>query len=165
MPHLIDGNNLMHALAGIGVGADRRELVELLEVLAAGGQRVCVVFDGPAPEGRLAEPIEAANVEVVFSGHGPADEIINRRIAENTAPRRLTVVSTDREIRAAARRRRCTAVRSEDFAPRLMRAFREAARPPAPPDEPPEKRRGLTPEQTAEWMRRFGYHPKRRKKP
>ena len=61
------------------------------------------------------------------------------------------MVSTDRAIRKAARRRRCKVVVSEEFAAALLRA---ADRPrPAAPAEPAEKRHGLTAAQAEEWIR------------
>ncbi len=154
MPFLIDGNNLMFAMKKVGVNVGRDGLCKLLAMLAQRGERVCVVFDGPPPHGRHGEYIEETAVEVIYSEKQPADEIIEDLIAENSAPRRLTVVSTDHEIRRAARRRRCQGIRSEDFALMLVE-LREA--PPKPKRvEPGEKWKGLGQGQTQEWLREFG---------
>ena len=64
------------------------------------------------------------------------------------------MVSTDRQIRQAARRRRCKIVRSEDFAKLLIRL--SEAPPKGPPAEPPEKRRGLPPGEADKWLKEFG---------
>lgn len=156
MPLLIDGNNLLYALAEVGPQVERAGLVELLAELSAAGEQIAVVFDGPPPPVQQARQIDLHPVEVLFSGHAAADKRIMERIAANTAPRRLTVVSSDREIRAAARRRRCTIARSEDFARQLMQRLRELRTPPAEPPEPAEKRRGLEDaEQRRHWLRAF----------
>lgn len=110
-----------------------------------------VVFDGGPPPEPAAEPAADDRIEVHYSGRRNADEIIAEHIAANTAPRRLTVVSTDHEIRRAARRRRCKTQSSEEFAAGLMRAMDRPRKP--RPAEPPEKRLGLTAEQTEAWLK------------
>ncbi len=154
MPLLIDGNNLMYALGTPEMPVDRAELCELLSPLAARERDICVVFDGRTPQEPNARYFAECGMEVIFSGLAKADGIILQRISASTAPRRLTVVSSDREIRREARRRRCKSLRSDEFADVLYRAAdREARR---PPPEPPEKRHGLTSAQTRAWLREFG---------
>ena len=154
VPLLIDGNNLMHALGKAGIQVDRTGLCRLLDELASAGERVRVVFDGPARSGSPSGQVEQARIDVAYSGRGSADDVILREIAADTAPRRLTVVSTDREIRRAARRRRCKLATSDEFVRFLLRMRRRADRP--RPTEPPEKRRGLTTEQASLWLRELG---------
>ena len=149
VPLLIDGNNLMHALAGAGVEVGRAGLCRLLERARLDFRRVHVVFDGP-PRGQIA----AGAVQVTYSGQRSADDILAECIAADTAPRRLTVVSTDHQVRRAARRRRCRTETSESFARRLVRALRRDRR--AEPPEPPEKQTGLTEAQTRRWLRELG---------
>ena len=160
MPFLIDGNNLVYALRNVGVELGRRGLRKLLEAVRRRGgppfrsERVCVVFDGPAPR-PFSEPPEDMTVEAIFAAPASADDVILDEIDANSAPRRLTVVSTDRELRRAARRRRCKGVTSEDFADELLHA---ANRPePTGPREPAGKHSGrLSPEETKAWLREFG---------
>ena len=154
VPYLIDGNNLMYALHEAGAPVGQEGLCALLRELASSGEKVCVVFDGPSPPEAATAEITEHGVEVAFSGRKIADELIVQRIATNTAPRRLTVVSTDREIRRAGRKRRCKIVLSEQFAQALLRAARPAGR--AAPAEPREKRHGLDPQQAQAWLREFG---------
>ena len=149
---LIDGNNVMHALAAVGVDADRAELTGLLAGLAAKGDRVHVVYDGPAAHGR-SEAGPAGLVRVTYSGKRTADELMEEIIAADTAPRRLNVVSTDYRIRRAARKRRCRIVTSEEFASTLHRAGKAKA---PRPDKPDEKQSGLGAEATCKWLREFG---------
>ena len=154
MPYLIDGNNLLFALYGAAANAERLELCRRLAEIAAGGEAVCVAFDGPPPDEPMAALIAKTGVEAIFSGPRPADELLLRRIAESSAPKHLTVVSTDREIREAASRRKCIVVRSEDFARVLERPPRPAEA--SPPPEPAQKRKGLSPAETQRWLREFG---------
>jgi hypothetical protein len=155
MPFLIDGNNLMFALAGAGFEGNRSTLCDLLARLVAPRDRVCLVFDGPAPEGGISQQMYRPGVELIFSGRSSADRIILDRIAADSAPKRLTVVSTDHELRQAARRRRCRACRSEEFAKWLARQDR-APEQSCGPQEPPQKRAGLSEEETQAWLREFG---------
>ena len=162
MPLLIDGNNLIYALHRVGPGLGRGGLCKLLAVLAEpgrrgllAGERICVVFDGAAPRGPLAKQMRHDRLEVMYSAPRTADELIAERVAADSAPRRLTVVSSDREIRRAARRRRCKLAGSDEFADALVSASARSER--RPPAEPPEKRRGcLTPAETRAWMRELG---------
>ena len=105
--------------------------------------------------GPLAEQMKHDRVEAVYSAPRSADDLILERIAADSAPRRLTVVSSDRELRRAGRRRRCKLARSEEFADTLISASDRP--PPRAPAEPPEKRHGcLTPAETQAWMRELG---------
>ena len=154
MPYLIDGNNLIYALADAGRQVGRAGLCNLLAPLLARGP-VTVVFDGPSPPESMARQIEQTGVTVQYSSDRPADEVIIEHIRANSAPRRLAVVSTDREIRTSARRRRCQSVTSQDFAILLERL---AQRPPRQgPSEPPEKTEGLGGRHVDEWMKEFGF--------
>jgi hypothetical protein len=156
MPFLIDGNNLMYALAEVGPEVSRVALCELLGVLVAGGERVCVVFDGP-PRQEQKKPIAESGVQARYAVGHSADKTVIELIEADSAPRHLTVVSSDREIRKVAKRRRCVVETSEAFARKLLNLAREhVARGFQPPDEPPEKRHGLTKKQTKHWLKEFG---------
>jgi len=155
MAFLIDGNNLLHAMAEVGPELGRAGLCKDLGLLVHRGQRVHVVFDGPAPPGPLARQIAAHGAQVTYAAPRSADEVLERLIAEDTGPRELILVSTDRRIRRAAKHRGATAVRSEDFARRLIELAEQDRRRPHPL-EPPEKRAGLAPGQAEEWLRVFG---------
>jgi hypothetical protein len=158
VPYLIDGNNLIYAVAEVGPEVGRQGLVEMLDRWPGPDARVCVVFDGPAPPVGLARQIDGAGVEVIYSAGRTGDEIICERIASDSAPRTLHVVSTDREIRRAARRRRCRSIRSETFARELLAELRRANQPAPPPAEPPEKRTGVTdPARRRQWLREMGF--------
>jgi predicted RNA-binding protein with PIN domain len=154
MPYLVDGNNLFFAFRKAGEAMGRSGLAQRLGQLAdITGQRVAVVFDGPAPQGALAEQVGDERIEVVFAGARTADAVLCERIEADSAPRRLVVVSTDHEIRRAARRRRCHGIRSEDFLDILAAMIERSERPRK--GEPPQKRQGLTSQQAREWLKEF----------
>lgn len=143
MPVLIDGNNLLFA------GRDdnperpigRSRLCELLgEWAERFGQSVSVVFDGPAPSGGLLRQIGDPRITVRFSGAASADEVIEMLVNADSAARRVVVVSSDREVARAARRRRATPMRSDEFWRMLLD---DLARPVTRSAEPDEKRAGL----------------------
>ena len=157
MPFLIDGNNLMFAMRKAGSDIGRGGLCRLLGDLAQRtGHRVRLVFDGPAPAGPLAEQIRDQRIETTFSAPKTADEVILEAIAADSAPRRLTVVSSDRQLRVAAHRRRCIALRSEEFLIVLEKLTQPR---PTRPAEPQEKYRGLAGEETDAWLKEFGITP------
>jgi predicted RNA-binding protein with PIN domain len=116
---------------------------------------VHVVFDGPAPPPPLAQQIAHPAIRVSYSGAGvSADAVLNNIIESDSAPRRLVVVSSDREVASAARRRRARDVRSDEF----WRAVRrDLARPEPSEIEPDEKRAGLDPGATDVWLSEFGF--------
>lgn len=150
MPLIVDGNNLLHApMPPALAGLDEARLCRLLTRSAWRGQRMVVVCDG-GPRG-LGE--DQDGVELIFAGRGQsADDVILKLIEADTAPRRLTVVSTDREIRKAARRRRAKAVTSEAFIGELLRA---AARGGENQDSGAKPAGGLTEGEVRRWMEEF----------
>ncbi len=119
MPYLIDGNNLMPALADAGPDVGREGLCRLLQPLLEQGQVVHVVFDGPQPPAGVAAQIQQSGVTVTYSGKQKADQIILKLVEADFSPKMLTVVSTDNEIRRAAERRRCKVLSSQEFAAKL----------------------------------------------
>ena len=157
MPVLIDGNNLLFAAQKrdpehpIG----RTQLCEL-----AGnwhrrtGDRVHIVFDGPAPGRQRAEQIGDRDVEVTYSGGETADAVIIALIQADSAARRLRVVSSDREIATAAKRRLAMPVRSEEFWIEMRRTLE---REPRRRLDPAEKFRGADADEVDAWMEEFGF--------
>ena len=155
MPLLVDGNNLLYAMADAGHQLSRAALTRMIAEFAGDRDTAHVVFDGPEPPPDQARLIaQPGRVQVTYAAPRTADHVLIDRIGADSAPRRLTVVSTDREIRTAARHRRCISLRSDEFALAMIKALSRPA--PPPPPEPDEKRTGLTPDQTAHWLREFG---------
>jgi predicted RNA-binding protein with PIN domain len=158
VPVLIDGNNLLYAARSAEVPSlvvGRSMLCDAVGRWAQRRrQRVHFVFDGPAPNPGLASQIGNPGVKVTYSGAGvSADAIVTDLLETDSAARRLTVVTSDRAIARAAKRRGARPVRSEDFWRMLKR---DLERPRRPRIEPKEKEAGLSPEATEQWLDEFG---------
>jgi predicted RNA-binding protein with PIN domain len=160
MPLLIDGYNLLRAVQKMDSEAQVVSEAGLCRVLSDylryGGEMGEIIFDGTGPREKAIFSA-LANLDVTFSGAGiEADDVIENRIAANTAPKRLIVVSTDNRVRIAAERRRATAVKSEEFWPAVlaMIAERKKRRKNA---EPREKYQGISAAETEYWLRVFGF--------
>jgi len=153
---IVDGNNLLWALHERFEEREITTEIDLCRVLgryfamtAEDGQ---VVFDGSGPA-RRGDFESLTNVEVIFSGfHKDSDSIIEEKIKANTAPRRLTVVSSDRRLRKAAAMRKATAIKSEDF---WEMVHKELQRKKPRKKEPQAKREGLSESETEQWMDLF----------
>lgn len=155
MRYLIDGNNLLHALADVGIDAGRQGLCALLGGLAeARGDEVAVIFDGTGPRGPRQRQIRDERITVRFSGTRPADDVIAEIVQGDSAPRRLTVVSGDRQVQRNARKRRCGISSSRDFANMLKLA--QSAPKQTEPAEPSEKQHGPGADQVDHWLEVFG---------
>ncbi|HEC02684.1 MAG TPA: hypothetical protein ENI81_04015, partial [Phycisphaerales bacterium] len=96
---------------------------------------------------------DVGNLEVVFAGLGAdADTVIEDKISASTAPKRLTVVSSDRRLRKAALTRKCTSIKSEAFWEDVCRQLSRKR----PAQEPAAKRQGLSESETNQWLDAFG---------
>jgi predicted RNA-binding protein with PIN domain len=118
MPLLLDTYNILHVTGVLPpevAGIDVAGLIDLLAGSRYRAEHVVLVCDGnPHRGGPRFEP--SAQHRVVFSGKKEsADDVIVRMIGHSSAPRRLTVVSSDNEILRAARKRRCPTMSSEKF--------------------------------------------------
>lgn len=156
MPVLIDGYNLLQAILKIDEDMISLDEVGLSRTISQYLTRVRdhghIFFDGIGPPDKT-DLGGLENLEVYFSGPNlEADDMIEDKIADNTAPKRLIVVSTDRRIRAAARKRKAVSVRSELFWPTVVAQLDKQM----PTKEPKEKRQGITDGETDQWMDLFG---------
>jgi predicted RNA-binding protein with PIN domain len=78
-------------------------------------------------------------------------------VNESSHPRRITVVSNDREVQRSARRRGAKALRADDF---LRQLAADAARAPRSRRSVARRDPGpLTPRQVEAWLRYFGLDP------
>ena len=152
MPVIIDGYNLLRAIqkndeqfetlteAGLS-----RILSEYLKRKRDHGH---IVFDGIGPPDK-SDLGGFENLEVYFSGADTdADTVIEQKILDNTAPKSLLIVSTDRRLRAASGKRKAVSIRSELF---FLEVIRQLDRK-KPTPEPKQKRQGLTESETETWM-------------
>lgn len=159
MTLIIDGYNLLHASGVFGAGRgprgfeqSRLALLDLLvDLLGPDAAGTIVVFDAArAPDGLPARLVHGG-IRVWFAREYPdADSLIEELVADDTAPGHLVVVSNDRRLQVAARRRRARPVGCEEWLAEA-RAARRQSRRPAADAKPPEP----GPEGVDEWKRYF----------
>lgn len=117
MRFLIDGYNLLFALGRLNRHSGKSALdgarawlhAQIQRQHGDSAPRVTVVYDGtPGRKG--------AESGAVFSQGREADDVIEDRVHRESDPARLTVVSDDRRVREAARRKGCVVLRCLDYA-------------------------------------------------
>jgi predicted RNA-binding protein with PIN domain len=155
--YIIDGYNLLWSVHKVSVHSGEMSEAHLCRLvgryLRTIGHKGQIVFDGIGPPDKT--PFNCtAGVEVIFSGNGTdADGFIEAKITSDTAPKRLTIVSSDRRIRSAARVRKAASVKSEQFWHDVVTVLSKKTK----VQEPAEKRQGLDQAQTRQWLKFFGF--------
>ena len=149
---LIDGCNVLHVEGVLPPEIAGLEAAELAALIAASRYRldeVLIVMDGPR-----GERGSHGAVRIVHSGPGrTADEVIIDLVRRSSTPRSILVVSSDREIRREATRRRSKTLSSEAFLAQLGRdglASRPAGTSPRPAPDPAPNH------STQRWIEAFG---------
>lgn len=157
MPYLIDGYNLLRAVQKLEEFASLtdvqlcRAISDYLRSIRDHGH---IIFDGIGPPDKSAFG-GIPQLEVYFSGESyEADDVIEEKISDNSAPKSLVVVSSDQRIRKAASKRKAVAVMADLFWQTLLAQLEKHANRPVP--EPSEKRHGLTEGETDVWIDIFG---------
>jgi len=158
MPLLLDAYNILHVVGVLPpdlAGIDLEELADLIAGSRFRQEPAILVCDGPPRRHGVA----AASVHVRFAGPGrTADDLIVRLVGRSTAPRRVTVVTSDREIAQAVRRRRAAVIESDRFLEMLAEDHRT-------PRSGPETRGRSQPRhlvdrrQVEAWLRVFDLDP------
>ncbi|MFM7259857.1 MAG: NYN domain-containing protein [bacterium] len=154
MPLIIDTYNVLHVTGvlppELAVG-EPEALARLVSASRYAADAVWLVCDG-VPRG-------ASHVgRILIEGAGPgrsADDHIMRFLDRSSAPRRVTVVTSDRAIARHARARGAEAIRSENFLAHLAEDVRRA-RPRKPTSPDPRRSVPLGEREVAGWMRLFG---------
>ena len=162
---LVDTYNVLHVTGVLPAelaGPNPRRLAVLIASSRHASRRTWLVCDGAPPGSRrsgglLRQPVPGIDqVEIVFAGPGrDADSAIERLIERDSAPRSLLVVSSDRRILTAARKRRCAALPSDLF---LQQIADDHARGPSRGTVYPEFALDvpLDPTETKRWRDRLG---------
>jgi len=156
MSVIIDGHNLLRSIQKAfedfeSITALRlcRIVSRYLKLVRESGE---IIFDGTGPPDK-SEFDNISNLEVLFAGLGSdADTVIEDKITASTAPRRLTIVSSDRRLRDAARARKATVVKSQVFWNGLQKQLSRKST----IKEPAAKREGLSKGETEQWLKFFG---------
>lgn len=161
MALIIDGYNLLNAV-GIHAPQHGPQNLEgargaLLQFLAATlsteeRQRTAVVFDaGPeAPRGLPRMTVDREMTIHFAAQYDDADTLIEELIRSDSAPRNLTVVSSDHRIQRAARRRKAEAIDSEVWYAQVCQAQIEQINPAS--DKPLGP---ATPGEVDYWLKKF----------
>jgi len=153
---LIDGYNLLRSIQKTDEDFESISDLRLCHIvgryLKLIGEKGEIIFDGTGPrnKGRFDN---VDGLEVFFAGIGTdADSMIEDKIKADTAPRRLTVVSSDRRLRKATQRRRAVSVKSDAFWHRVMVRLSKGKK----RRDPVAKRAGLSESETKQWLEFFG---------
>lgn len=127
---LIDGYNVIGPVAAPGRGASldwlaierQRLLQRLVEHLDEPVRmRTCVVFDAKDAPKQFQSRYQHRGIDVWFAVDYPeADDLLEEIIAQHPAPKTLSVVSSDRRIAVAARRRRAGCFGSAEWLDHLL---------------------------------------------
>ncbi len=155
--YIIDGTNLLWAIRDWEEGpqiASEEKLCQVLNEYFAEIRQQCeIVFDGTRPGDRNVFA-GIYHVEIIHAGFDQeADDVIRGKIEADTAPKRLTIVSTDHEVRDAATGRKASVLRCEEFWEQVLKHIRKKPK----KKEPPQKRGGpITDSETDQWMDLFG---------
>ena len=153
MPLIIDTYNVLHTtgilppeMAGIDVGG----LIRLISSSRYQRQLVTLVCDGTGP--MTSSPTSPRLIAVRFAGPGrEADDLIRELIDAASDRRRITVVTSDRAVATAARKRRCRTITSQAFLGHLLT---DAQTRPKPLDDRPTG--PLDKKRVDQWIEQFG---------
>jgi predicted RNA-binding protein with PIN domain len=159
MPVIIDGYNLLRSIQRDEQFESLTE-VGLCRIISDYMKNVRnhghVVFDGTGPRDKsdFDQLGGLGNIEVYFSGeHLEADDLIIEKIDDSSAPKKLIIVSSDREIRAAAASRKAVSVKSDYFWQDVQNRLETYQK---PAYEPKAKRGGITEAEADQWLDFFG---------
>ena len=120
-----------------------------------------MVFDANSPPRDFPLESEHKGLSLIFAlGDENADARIEQLIAQHSAPKSLTVVSTDRRIRRAAGRRKARAMTAEEFLDLIERPRGQEPRADAAGTGPSaralDRDLPLSSDEAAFWLEEFG---------
>ena len=170
---LIDGYNLMFESTSVVRGLDgknalraaRGRMLHLLVDLIDESMRdkTIIVFDAKKAPPGLPDKYEYYGIQIVFARDwDSADELIQTEIRRHSAPKTLTVVSSDHAIQRKAKARGAKVIDSDEWLDRaLENRARLASQGPNAPEsiadhESESKNRFLTEEEKNKWLKEFG---------
>jgi predicted RNA-binding protein with PIN domain len=157
MRYVIDGYNVLHSwgmLRGsVRPGQLERARLNLLERLRQATGEVTVVFDARRAPADADLEENYHGIHVYYTRDESADDRIEEILRKAPSPRDVTLVSSDRRLLDAARRRGCRPLRCLEYLEELQR---HAPPPPPPAPEMPAKPEAVTPEEQRRWLDVFG---------
>lgn len=154
---IIDGHNLLHTIFKVEGDSGAISDVGLCRILgryfSLTSEKGEIIFDGTGPPDKSGFD-NISSLEVSFAGlRTDTDTVIEDKISASTAPKGLTIVSSDRRLRAAARKRKAVSIKSDVFWDEVQRQLSRKR----PAKEPTEKRQGLNKGETEQWLEFFGF--------
>ena len=155
MPFIIDGYNVLRAIEKLSEEfepvSDLRMCQQISRYLKSQGEKGQIVFDGIGPPEKAGFNY-LADLEVIFSGtNTDADTVIEQKIAASTDPKRLVIVSSDRQVRLAAKLKKADVIKSVDFWHEVQKQLSRKRG----IKEPDGKRSGINEAETDRWMEMF----------
>ncbi len=150
MPYLIDGHNLIGQTPGLALDDPDDEVKLVLLVrrhCLREGRKATVIFDGGLPGG--VSNLSTSDVTVIFASdrHTTADDLIINRLNSEKNPPGLILVTSDHKIVSVAQHRRISVLSSAEFGRALTHTPASSGA--------PEKERGLTQQELADWEKLF----------
>lgn len=154
---IIDGHNLLRSIQKTSEEQESITAVGLCRFISRylqlTGEKGEIIFDGTGPPDKTGFD-NIRNLEVFFAGmNSDADTVIEDKIKASTAPKGLTIVSSDRRLRDAAKARRATVVKSQVFWEGVQKELGRKRR----VQEPQAKRDGLSESETEQWLKFFEF--------
>lgn len=154
MPYIIDGHNLIPKIPGINLG-DIDDEVQLIKVLQdfcrLRRTRVEVYFDNAPPGESGTRKHGQVRAYFVHQGRTADDAIRSRLHKLGKAARNWTVVSSDRQVAAAAKEAGAKVISADDFS--LQQLSNPAVQEVTPEND---AELSLNPDAVEDWMRFFG---------
>jgi uncharacterized protein len=131
MAYLVDGHNLIPKIPGLSLRAvdDEMQLIELLqEYCRVKRRKVELYFDNAPPGQAHSRSYGWVTARFIRRGTSADLAIRNRLEALGPAARNWTVVSSDQEVQASARRAGAAVVSSTEFARQIQQSLQQVAK-------------------------------------
>jgi uncharacterized protein len=130
MPYLIDGHNLIPHVPGLTLQDmdDEMQLIELLQDYCRESRKQVEVFFDSAPPGQLQVRSYGCVMARFIRQGETADQAISRKLSYlGKDARNWTVVSSDRQVQAAAKAARATILTAEAFVHQVFNTLGETS--------------------------------------
>jgi predicted RNA-binding protein with PIN domain len=154
MPYIIDGHNLIPEIPGLDLQDidDELQLIEMLQEFCRLRRKQVEIYFDNAPPGQLRVQ-KFGHVTAFFARAGQsADQAISQKLhLLGKKARNWKVVSSDREVQAAARAARATVISSQNFAIQLMQTIANSGT-----NDTSSKETVMSPKELEEWLKLFG---------